>query len=147
MKSLQVALKETKTKSKKFSQTEFVTEDGEVGAGGGGVAEKRILSREVGEIETERDGGGDWGGGGEVEGRWGQPTAVASSAIRPNVYSVMNFWVTQSSWAVWKSRRQSWAPVPNSPYGLCGRKATLQPAILGHTKDESEMYKNTLMNH
>ena len=32
---------------------------------------------------------------------------------------------TQSSGAVWKSRWPSWAPVPNKPYGFCGRKATL----------------------
>ena len=31
----------------------------------------------------------------------------------------------QSSGAVWKSRWPPWAPVPNSPYGLCGREATL----------------------
>ena len=31
----------------------------------------------------------------------------------------------QSSGAVWKSRWPSWAPVPNKPYGFCGRKATL----------------------
>ena len=31
----------------------------------------------------------------------------------------------QRSGAVWKSRWPSWAPVPNKPYGLCGRKATL----------------------
>ena len=31
----------------------------------------------------------------------------------------------QSSGAVWQSRWTSWAPVPNSPYGLCERKATL----------------------
>ena len=31
--------------------------------------------------------------------------------------------VQQSSGAVWKSRRTSGLPVPNSPYGLCGRKA------------------------
>ena len=35
--------------------------------------------------------------------------------------------VNQSSKRVWKSRWTSWAPlpVPNSPYGLCGREATL----------------------
>ena len=32
---------------------------------------------------------------------------------------------TQSSGAVWKWRWLTWAPIPNSPYGLCGRKATL----------------------
>ena len=35
--------------------------------------------------------------------------------------------IFQSSGAVWKSRWPSWAPVPNKPYGFCGRKATLQP--------------------
>ena len=30
--------------------------------------------------------------------------------------------------AVWKSRRPSWAPRPNEPYGLCGRKAILNHA-------------------
>ena len=34
----------------------------------------------------------------------------------------------QSSGAVWKSRRPSWAPRPNEPYGFCGRKATLNHA-------------------
>ena len=33
----------------------------------------------------------------------------------------------QSSWAVWKFRWPFWAPaVPNSLYGLCGRKATFE---------------------
>ena len=32
----------------------------------------------------------------------------------------------QSSGAVWKSRWTSWAPVANSPYGLCGRRAILK---------------------
>ena len=30
-----------------------------------------------------------------------------------------------------KKRWMSWAPVPNSPYGLCGRKATLKRMTLG----------------
>ena len=33
----------------------------------------------------------------------------------------------QSSGAVWKSRWPSWAFRPNEPYGVCGRKATLNP--------------------
>ena len=32
----------------------------------------------------------------------------------------------QQSSAVWKSRRTSGLPVPNSPYGLCGRKAAFE---------------------
>ena len=31
----------------------------------------------------------------------------------------------ESSGALRKSRWKSWAPVPNRPYGFCGRKATL----------------------
>ena len=41
---------------------------------------------------------------------------------------ITNFSRAQSSGAVWKSRRPSWAPRPNEPYGLCGRKAILNHA-------------------
>ena len=50
--------------------------------------------------------------------------------------------LSQSSGAVWTSSWPSWAPCPNEPYGLCGRKATVnrehalvtvcQPDIRGH---------------
>ena len=39
------------------------------------------------------------------------------------------FHLGQSSEGVWKWRWPSWAPVPNKPYGLCGRKATLNCSI------------------
>ena len=39
--------------------------------------------------------------------------------------SLNSLWFNQSSGAMWKKRWTSLAPVPNSPYGPCGRKATL----------------------
>ena len=35
----------------------------------------------------------------------------------------------QSSGGVLKSRWPPWAPDPSSPYGLCGRKATLEEVV------------------
>ena len=41
-------------------------------------------------------------------------------------------YIMLSSRAVWRSRWPSWACRPNEPYGFCGRKATLNRAVLRH---------------
>ena len=50
------------------------------------------------------------------------------------------FWdrTSQSSGALWKTRWTSWAPVPNSPCSLCGRKETVKKGDqTGHELYES----------
>ena len=44
----------------------------------------------------------------------------------------------QSSGAVWKWRWPSWAPVPNKPYGLCGRKTMRERKVTRHCPQVSK---------
>ena len=60
----------------------------------------------------------------------GLPSLISHTVsvdINHHVYLLYVLW--QSSGAVWKLRWSSWpwAPIPNKPYGFCGRNTTLQP--------------------